>query len=111
MSDFENNKSHSSEWYQNKELFEQIQLIVKEVNEITKKLIILDNKIEKYNGLKQELLDVRKDLSEAQRNLNTLCTSISTEKDVHGWFIKWGGWAFGAIGTIVLLVRFFSSIG
>lgn len=110
MSEQEKDRGHSLDWYDNKNLFEQMQVISKEVNEITKKLIVLDGKIEKYNGLKDELICVKKELSDAQTSLNTIFTKYDSKKDTHEGFIKWGGWVFGLIGTIVLLTKFFAPL-
>ena len=79
------------QWYTNKDLFEQI-------NELSKEMQETRNVIKRYNGLREELGQVKEQINHIE--------SLTEGRRSTGESIRdWGGWLFALITLIILLVN------
>ena len=103
------------QWYNNKDLFEQMQDLRKDFNETRLAIQQFNAKFEKYNGLwerikKLEALPCKqeaevKELKDLARGIltewNQFKHTRSAREKVGDDVIKWSGWMIGAIGGIL----------
>lgn len=80
-----------NQWYTNKDLFEMIQSLVKEMGK-TQQII------KKYNGLHERVQEHDDYIREQQGK-------GSGRQSVEAAFLRWGGWLVGAAALIITLVR------
>lgn len=95
-----NNKG-SGPWYSNKDLFEMLTTMRMEYQQLTHEMQATRRIIKKYNGLYEKVDHVEKELKEIksiQKGGSNVKESIRL----------WGGWIFGLITLIVLLITTFN---
>lgn len=97
------------QWYTNKDLFELITGVQKDFSDLRTEMRETRYMIQKYNGLREELSEVKRDLG---KELNEVkgevkeIKSIQKGKSVVSKGIKdWGGWVFALISLLILLSK------
>lgn len=81
----------NKQWYTNKDLFEQI-------NSLSKEMQVTRNIIKKYNGLREKLGQVEEKVNHIE--------SLTKGKQSIGLAIReWGGWIFALITLAILIYR------
>lgn len=89
----------NEQWYSNKELFEQILDMKNDMQRLSAELNRTTETIKKYNGLREELAEVKKTIAEMQAK--------EAERHSVGKSIRdWGGWI---IAIITLGLNFIKS--
>ncbi|MBM7542351.1 hypothetical protein [Amphibacillus cookii] len=86
------------QWYTNKELFEQLNQVQVDFNELRLEMRETRKMINKYNGLREKLGFVEEKINkiEAKREGKQLLGQTIRE---------WGGWLFALITLIILIYR------
>ena len=86
----------NKQWFTNKDLFILI-------NELQGDLAETKAIIKKYNGLYSKLTEVKQDVDEIK--------SVQKGKQSVGEAIKsWGGWLFGLVSLIFMLIKFYGGM-
>lgn len=88
--------SDNEQWYTNKELYEQLNAMQGDFKDLRFEMRETRNTIKKYNGLREELGNVQKELRDMK-------SKSAGRKSVGDGIQKWGGWIFGLISIIVLI--------
>jgi len=83
-------EDENKQWYNNKELFEQIIGLQQEMRE-TRTII------KKYNSLYDKVND-------STRRIDQIESRKKANKEFSEGIIQWGGWLFGLITLVVLLL-------
>src|SRR5699024_292355 len=86
------------QWYSNKDLFEQITAIQNDFKDLRVEMKETRAIIRQYNGLREELGQVKKDIADMQ--------SKNKGKKMLSEAIRlWGGWLFAFITVVLMLVE------
>jgi len=84
------------QWYTNKELFELINELQKDFQDLRSEMRQTREVIKKYNGLREELGQVRQEIDRIKAK--------TRGKQIVGDAIRnWGGWLFALITLLILL--------
>lgn len=89
------------EWYNNKELFELINGIKDEFNDLRMEMSETRRIISKYNGLYEKVEQV-------DRELKSLISKQKGKSDFGKAVRDWGGWIFAFITLVILLINQFN---
>ena len=87
----------SQNWYSNKDLFEMMEGFKKEVTELRIEMKETKTLIRDYNGLRKNINESSKKLSELERKVETL---VDSRKEYVGYIIA-------AISTLFLILNYF----
>ena len=87
----------SQNWYSNKDLFEKMEGFKKEVTELRIEMKETKTLIRDYNGLRKNINESSKKLSELERKVETL---VDSRKEYVGYIIA-------AISTLFLILNYF----
>lgn len=88
-----------NEWYNNKQLFEQIIAMQEEFHGLRGEMRETRMLMKQYNGLREEIGIVKEKVEQMefeQQGRNSVGAAIR----------NWGGWIFALITLIVLLIKF-----
>lgn len=89
-----------NQWYTNKELFELINEVKQDFTKLRTEMSETRRIIIKYNGLYQKVEELNSELKELKAKQEG---KYNLEKDIRDW----GGWIFGLITLIVLIINQF----
>lgn len=84
----------ANQWYSNKELFEKIVELQREMQE-TRAII------RRYNNLYEKVYDVQERIKEIE-------AETEGKKELEQSIREWGGWIFGLVTLIILIYTTFS---
>ena len=87
----------SQNWYSNKDLYEMMEGFKKEVTELRIEMKETKTLIRDYNGLRKNINESSKKLSELERKVETL---VDSRKEYVGYIIA-------AISTLFLILNYF----
>ncbi|RFA33961.1 hypothetical protein CAI16_13080 [Virgibacillus dokdonensis] len=88
-----------SQWYTNKELFEQIAAIQGEFKDLRHEMQETRNMIKKYNGLREELGVVKEKVERIEAKTEGKFTVLEAIR-------LWGGWLFAFITLLILIGQY-----
>ncbi|WAA10340.1 hypothetical protein [Fervidibacillus albus] len=93
------------QWYSNKDLFEMVSSMKDDFQELRAEMRETRNAIKKYNGLREELGETRKELFRMKDKVEEM-EAVEKGKDKFGEAVRdWGGWIFALISLIILLIN------
>lgn len=96
------------QWYSNKELFEQILAMKNDMQKLSAELQHTTETIKKYNGLREELGELKKSVAEIKRwEIEQRAKEL--ERNSVGRAVRdWGGWIIALIMFILNLTKMLS---
>ncbi|NBJ70616.1 MULTISPECIES: hypothetical protein [Clostridia] len=91
--------SDETQWYTNKELFEQIAAIQGEFKDLRHEMKETRNMIKKYNGLREELGIVKEKVERMEARTEGKKTLLEAVR-------LWGGWLFAFVTLLILITQY-----
>lgn len=85
------------QWYDNKQLFEMFLDLKTQMAKLTSELSRTNEKISKYNGLREKI-------DNCEDKLNAIDTAANTKKSVGMGIQGWTGWVIAIVSFIVMMV-------
>lgn len=73
---------HNSNWYNNKQLYEMMQEVNKNLNIMDKRFIEYNYQIEKYNGLREDNIKQWEEIKKLGENVNSLESTPCKQTDL-----------------------------
>lgn len=87
-----------NQWYSNKELFEQINDLKLEFEQLRTELRETRESIKKYNGLREELYEVRREIEQIKSENSGKSHALNAVRE-------WGGWIVAIVTFLINLLR------
>ncbi|WEG14170.1 hypothetical protein PU629_07335 [Pullulanibacillus sp. KACC 23026] len=97
--------SEQEQWYTNKELFEQINVMRGEFKDLSNEMRETRNMIKEYNGLRDEVGKYRKEVEELKEALDVLQAKAEGRSSVLEGIKSWGGWIIALLSFVITLWR------
>ena len=86
------------QWYSNKELFEQINDLKLEFEQLRIELKETRDSIKKYNGLREQLYEVRREIEQIKSENSGKSHALNAVRE-------WGGWIVAIISLIISYLK------
>lgn len=87
-----------NQWYDNKDLFEMIQVLKKEMAGLMNDLTQTRQEIKVYNNLRGTLNQTMSELNDLKIEFAESQSKAVGRQSVANGIIKWGGWLIGLVG-------------
>lgn len=91
----------SNQWYTNKDLFELINKLQKDMSE-TRTII------KKYNGLYSKLDETKRKVDDVEKKVEHVEAVTEGKKNTKESIQSWGGWIFGLVTLMILIYSTFN---
>jgi len=90
-----------NQWYTNKELFEQVNALKFELRETT-------SIIKKYNGLREDMVNMRNDIKNVKADVNRIKATSTSKKTISDSVRNWLTFTISLGGWIVAIIALFN---
>jgi len=91
------------QWYTNKDLFEQINRMQGEFQDLRSEMKQTRDVIKKYNGLREEMGAMNEQIRDVKDEMEAVKNKTQGKNTVFEAIRNWGGWLFGLITLVVLV--------
>lgn len=94
---------NNNQWFTNKELYEQMTNMSKELLILRGEMSETRTLIKQYNGLREKIEGVERDSAAANDKVDSMIDRWQGRNNTWDNMRNWGGWVFGLISLLVLL--------
>jgi len=101
-------EEEKSQWYSNKELFEQITGMKDEFNELRSEMRETRSLMKQYNGLRERIGQLEQKNDDVSKELSDMKAKKSGKQAFIDGIGKYGGWLFGVAGIVATYISLFN---
>lgn len=95
--------NEENQWYSNKELFEKLTDLSRDVVVLRGEMKETRTLIKQYNGLREEIELVNKESAVMKEKISTIINREDGRNGVWENLRNWGGWIFGFLTLVILI--------
>lgn len=97
--------SDENQWYTNKDLFERLNGLRDDFNNLRSEMQETRSLIRSYNGLREQIHSMDEENDNLRSLVQTIINKSEVKRTTFDDLRSWGGWLFGLITLLILVYK------